>query len=242
MIELLDLRVEIEGQAILDGASARLDSGSVVALVGENGAGKTTLLRALAGLLPLAGGNVALDGEPQATTRPEWMSAVSYVADKNDLFPEISAREHFEVLRRLWDLTGEESLRREKRLLGLMRIPGDEADSPAKYLSFGYQKRLAIALSLFVPRELFLFDEPFNGLDVNSMAIFEAIMDFLRAAGKIALISTHNVAQIGKSADRTLLLSGGRLSARDEPAAPELGEFHAEAIAEARLEWLEPAK
>jgi len=242
MIELRDLRIEIEGQAILDGASARLDSGSVVALIGENGAGKTTLLRALAGLLPLAGGSVALDGEPRETTGHEWISAVSYVADKNDLFPEISAREHFEVLRRLWDLGEDESLKREERLLGLLGIAGDEADSPAKYLSFGYQKRLAIALSLFVPRELFLFDEPFNGLDINSMAIFEAIVDFLRAAGKIVLISTHNVAQIGKSADRTLLLSGGKLSEQDKIAAADLGGFLAETVAEARLEWLEPAR
>jgi len=71
-------------------------------------------------------------------------------------------------------------------------------------------------------------------------------VDYLRATGKIVLISTHNVAQIGKSADRTLLLSGGKLSAQSEPAAANLGEFHAEAVAEAvaeaRLEWLEPAK
>jgi ABC-type multidrug transport system ATPase subunit len=264
MIELQDLRIDIEEHTILDGASARLDSGEVVALIGENGAGKTTLLRALAGLIPLARGRVALDGEPRKTTSPEWMSDVSYVADKNDLFPELSAREHFEVLRRLWDVGKDETLKREDRLLSLLGIPDNEADTQAKYLSFGYQKRLAIALSLFTPRVLFLFDEPFNGLDINSMAIFEAIVAYLRAAGKIVLISTHNVAQIGKNADRTLLLSGGRLAdapgvprtgslfraartgdefaARDEPTAAGLGEFLAESAAVARLEWLEPAK
>ena len=60
------------------------------------------------------------------------MSVVSYVADKNDLFPEISAYEHFEVLRRLWDLDEDESRKREERLLGLLGISEDEADSPAK--------------------------------------------------------------------------------------------------------------
>ncbi len=217
VIVLDAIRAELGGNPVLKGISVALAPGKAVALLGANGAGKTTLLRALAGLVPTTGGSLSRNGQSFCNTDPGWISLVSYVADKNMLFPELSALEHFEVARRLWDIGAAETRRREALLLGLLRIQGEEAAAPVRELSFGYQKRVALALSLFVPAELYLFDEPSTGLDLDSIGIFEYIVDFLRRAGKYIIISTHNADWISSLTDARLVIAAGYLAGTGGP-------------------------
>lgn len=215
MIELENVMAELDRNPVLKGVSATLEPGKAIALLGANGAGKTTLLRLLAGLVPMTGGTLTRNGAGVVNTDPRWMSAVAFVSDRNDLFPELSAREHFEVARLLSDLDSREAHRREDVLLGLLRIPGDECELPVRQLSFGYQKRVALALCLFEPAELYLFDEPSTGLDLESIAIFEHIVGFLKRAGKTILISTHSEDWIRSLTEERLVMAEGRIPAAD---------------------------
>lgn len=219
---LLDgLKAELGGKPVLRGVSARLEGGKAIALLGANGSGKTTLMCVLAGLLPMTGGSISLNGLPCVHTDPLWISRVAFVSDRNDLFPELSAREHFEVARLLSGLSPALARGRTTLLLDLLRIRGDEAEAPVRELSFGYQKRVAIALALLMPADLYLFDEPSTGLDLDTLGIFEGIVRFLKRAGKSILISTHSAAWIRSLADGEMELAEGRVPAEYPSPSPD---------------------
>ncbi len=229
VIVLDGISAELGGAPVLKGVSARLEGGEAMALLGANGSGKTTLMRVLAGLVPMTGGSLSRNGAMTVNTDPRWIARVAFVSDRNDLFPELSAREHFEVARLLSDLASTEARRREALLLELLRVRGDEADAPVRELSFGYQKRVALALSLFTQAELYLFDEPSTGLDLDTIGIFEGIVRFLKRAEKCVVISTHSAAWIRSLTDGELTMADGWIAGEPsystgpslDPARPE---------------------
>jgi heme exporter protein A len=177
------LRVERGGRAIVQDISFELASGEALLVLGRNGAGKSTLLRALAGLLPLRGGEVVFTGA-DAAPLPE---QAHYVGHADGLKSALTALENLEFWATMLGGGDPFSPQRALEKVGLARI----GDFPVGYLSAGQKRRVALARLFVAPRPVWILDEPATALDVGSQEKFAASMAEHRAGGGLILAATH---------------------------------------------------
>ena len=158
---------------VLSGISFVLKPGGMVVLRGANGAGKSTLLRALAGLTPLAAGQLLWNGTPALADRAAHAQRLAWLGHQDAVKPALTAAEHVPVS--------------ALALVGLERF----AALPARMLSAGQKRRLALARVAASGRVLWLLDEPTTGLDAESVIRFETLCATHRAGGGMIVASTH---------------------------------------------------
>ena len=173
-------------RAVFAGLSFRLAPGGAMLLTGANGAGKSSLLRVLAGLIPAAEGRLLWHGEDALADRVAHAGRLRYLSHADALKPSLTARENLHFYARLWGGEVEPAL----ALLGLAEL----ADLPARVLSSGQKRRLALArLALGAPASapIWLLDEPTVGLDAASVERLGGLLARHRAAGGMVLAATH---------------------------------------------------
>jgi ABC-type Mn2+/Zn2+ transport system ATPase subunit len=211
-IEVSNVRVQYEGAAVpaLDGVSIRVDPGARVALLGGNGAGKSTLLKAIVGLVPLAGGGIAIQGAPFPARRRQ----VAYLAQQSELdwgFP-ITVRRfvvtgryvHLGWLRR----PGQEDKRLAIEALDRLGI-APLAERQIGQLSGGQRQRVLLARALVQQADIVLLDEPFTAVDAESRAVLVDVLDDLHRRGTTLLIATHDLEAL--DLDDLIFLHSGRV-------------------------------
>lgn len=180
------------GRLLIEGLSFRAGPGELVDIRGPNGAGKTSLLRALAGFLrPRAGRvEVAPSEEPALD--------LHYVGHQNGLKPSISARAHARYWAELFG--GGDGEAAALRQVGLERA----ADLPARALSQGQQRRLALTRLITAPRPIWLLDEPAAALDAAGKALLLSLIADHRARGGVVLAALHE--PLGAAPSQTLTI------------------------------------
>lgn len=171
------------GRNIFSELDFEVPVGRALAVTGVNGAGKSSLLRMIAGLLPISGGAVGLEGGDADLTLSE---QTHYLGHRDALKPSLTVLENLEFWR---DFLGGEANDGPANLeaVGL----GHATHLPAAFLSAGQRRRLSIARLLSVKRPVWLLDEPTSALDANGQAMIACVMaDHLRGGG-IILAATH---------------------------------------------------
>lgn len=171
------------GRRVFSGMNFHFRGGEAVAITGPNGAGKTTLLRLIAGLLSAESGSLNLSGASDGDDIP---ASTHLVGHLDGLKETLTAFENLSFAKTLLGRGGldvQASLDR----LGL----GDLAEIPARMLSAGQKRRLALARLLASKRPLWLLDEPATALDAASQKILFGLVDQHTLAGGLALIATH---------------------------------------------------
>jgi heme exporter protein A len=170
-------------RAIFAGLSFRLGAGEALLLVGANGAGKSSLLRLLAGLLPPAEGVLLWSGADALADRAAHAARLRYLSHQDALKPALTARENLRFFARLWGGDAEAAL----AALDLAPL----AELPARVLSSGQKRRLALARLALGTAPLWLLDEPTVGLDTAAVARLGGLLAAHRAAGGMVLAATH---------------------------------------------------
>ena len=195
--------------------------GEVVAVVGPNGAGKSTLLRALAGLVPLAAGRVAMGDtvlEDAATGHrlaPE-RRPVAIVFQDRLLFPHLSALDNVVFGLRCQGVRRAEAGRRAAAWLERLGVGHRAASRPAT-LSGGEAQRVALARALAVEPGLLLLDEPLSALDVEARAALRReLRPLMAGAGGVVLV-THDPLEAMTLAGRLVVLEHGRVVQQGGP-------------------------
>ena len=178
------LTVERGGRIVFSNLSFALDAGGSLTVTGPNGAGKSTLLRALAGLLPLAGGTIFCT-PPSGGALAE---NAHYVGHADALKNILTVAENLQFLAAMLD-AGLGGMPVETALaeFGLSHA----ANLPVTYLSAGQKRRAALARLLVVWRPLWLLDEPSTALDAASQARMAKIMAAHLAQGGMIVAATH---------------------------------------------------
>jgi ABC-2 type transport system ATP-binding protein len=191
-------------------------AGEVFVLLGPNGAGKTTTMRLLAGLIAPSAGTIAIDGVTiHGTAPPAVRSRIGLLTESPGLWERLPARTNLLVYARLHHLR--EPDRVVARALDRFGLAARANDPPASF-SKGMKQKLAIARALLHDPALVLLDEPTAGLDPEiARSVRELILE-LRAQGRAVLVSTHNLDEAERIADRVAVVRT-RLLALDTPDA-----------------------
>ncbi|MEL6641544.1 MAG: manganese/iron ABC transporter ATP-binding protein [Pseudomonadota bacterium] len=197
------------GHTALHDASFAIPRGTITALVGVNGAGKSTLFKAIMGFVPTAQGEISLLGK----TVKEALKAnlVAYVPQAEEVdwaFPVLvedvvmmGRFGHMGFLRR--------PAAKDRQAVddALARVNmGDYRHRQIGELSGGQRKRVFLARALAQEGQVILLDEPFTGVDVKTEEQIIALMQELKAEGRVMLVSTHNLGSVPEFCDRTILV------------------------------------
>ena len=200
LLELRDVSFAVGGQTLLAPLTVAFHAGRCTALLGPNGSGKTTLFRIAAGLLQATSG--CREGVPPR--------ALGYCPQADPLWPDLTAREHLELVAGLHGVAVAEARARATELLTLLDLLPHSAKQAAT-LSGGMRRRLAVATALVHRPRLLLLDEPFAGLDTAQTARLEALLADLVQAGASVVVASHDLEQAARIADHLLLLREGHL-------------------------------
>ncbi|HPK66544.1 MAG TPA: ABC transporter ATP-binding protein [Thermoanaerobaculia bacterium] len=233
-IRVHDLAAGYGRSNVLEGLTFEVGAGEVFALIGRNGAGKTTLVRSLLGLRPVRGGTVRVRGLDPWRHRVRALREVGYVPDVPDAPPDATPVQLAALCRGIsseWDQTGlEERLRRAH--VDLRR--------PFGRLSRGQQGLVQLGLALALHPRLLILDDPTLGFDaVARAAFYDELVGELADRGATVFLTTHDLLEIERIADRIGILHEGRIVA--EGSADELrarGASHRAGAEKSALEGL----
>jgi ABC-2 type transport system ATP-binding protein len=181
--------------------------GEILGLVGPNGAGKTTTLRCLAGILPPSAGAVHVLGRDLAADPVGAKQALAFLPDEPRLFDYLTAREHLNLIARLWGVPGWEA--RADRLLADTGL-ADKADALASELSRGMRQKLLVACAFLHDPQVILLDEPLTGLDPLAIRQMKQSLRARAEAGAALVLSSHLLGLVEELCHRVLVLAGGR--------------------------------
>ena len=200
----------------VDDVSFELAPGEILALLGPNGAGKTTTLRMLAGLIRPSSGTIRFGGETLTRQNaPRLRSRIGFLTETPGLWERLDVRQNLLVYAKLHGLPAPEQSVDDALETFDMR---DRARDRAAQLSKGLKQRVALARTLLHRPDVILLDEPTAGLDPESAREVRELVLRLRNERRTVLVSTHNLDEVERVADRVAILRS-RLVAVDTPAA-----------------------
>jgi ABC-2 type transport system ATP-binding protein len=203
-------------RAVVDDVSFDVARSEIVALLGPNGAGKTTTLRMLAGLIAPTSGSVAIEGITLTrATGSAIRSRIGFLTEAPGLWDRLTVRENLRIYAGLYSLGDPEPA--IDRVLSLFELT-ESASVRAAELSKGMRQKVALARALLHDPRILLLDEPTSGLDPEITRSVRRLLDERRAAGCAILLSTHNLDEAERLADRVAVLQS-RLLALDNPVA-----------------------
>ena len=184
-LRVWDLTIERGGRRVIAGLSFEARAGSALVVTGPNGAGKTSLLRALAGFLPLEAGGFALDGGDAERTLSE---QAHYLGHADGVKGALTAGENLAFAAAI--LRGDSSRAAQLAALAALGL-SHVIDFPARLLSAGQRRRVALARLLVAKRPLWLLDEPATALDAAAQSALAAVIEAHLAGGGILVAAAH---------------------------------------------------
>jgi len=215
-LEARQISVHRGGRGILHQASVSLVPGELRAVVGPNGGGKSTLLRALAGIWPVAAGDVWLDGKPITKyPRKELARRIAYVPQEQRLDFAFTVEQIVAMGRYPHRGRFSRESEQDRRAIELSLERCDIVHlrrRPVNTLSGGEHQRVLIARSLAVEPQFILLDEPTANLDVeHSLEILE-LCRVLACGGQSVVLATHDLNAVARYATSVVLMQGGQLT------------------------------
>lgn len=209
-IAVHNLRKVYGVKAAVDGLDLQVPRGCFFGFLGPNGAGKTTTIRMLMGLAAPTSGTIQLLGMPMPERAVEIKQRIGLVPDESLLFDHLTGAEFTEFVGRMYGLSRPVSRDRAGELLSFFELDAAPGKLIGEY-SKGMRKRLAMAAALIHRPELFLMDEPFEGVDVVGARLMkELLLDQVRHGATIFL-TTHVLEVVERLCDRVAIINQGRL-------------------------------
>jgi len=209
-IAVRELRKVYGDKAAVDGLTLAVPRGCFFGFLGPNGAGKTTTIRMLIGLAPPTSGSIEILGLPMPERALEIKRRIGVVPDESVLFDRLTGREFLEFAGRMYGLPRAVASARARELLTLFELDAETRKLIAEY-SKGMRKRLAMAAALIHRPEVFLLDEPFEGVDaVGARMMKDLLLDQVRQ-GATVFLTSHVLEVVERLCDRVAIIDRGRL-------------------------------
>lgn len=210
LLEVTSLGKVYGSQRVVADLSFTVAAGEILGLVGPNGAGKTTTLRCIAGILPPTSGSIRVRGHDLASEPVAAKRALAFLPDEPRLFEYLTAREHLQLVARLYGVEGG-----EEKATGLLREFGlaDKESALPGELSRGMRQKLLAACAFLHEPSVILLDEPLTGLDPLAIRQMKQGLRARAEAGAALVLSSHLLPVVEELCERVLVLAGGRCAA-----------------------------
>jgi manganese/zinc/iron transport system ATP- binding protein len=207
-IQVEDLTVAYREEPVLWDVDLEAPEGTLMAIVGPNGAGKSTLIKAILGLIEPAAGRILVYGRPY----PEQRRLVAYVPQRGTVDWDFPTNALDVVMMgrygRLGWLKRPGSQERRMALDALAQVGMEAyAHRQISQLSGGQQQRVFLARALVQQAQIYLMDEPFQGVDATTERAIVSVLQKLRADGRTVVAVHHDLATVPEYFDRVLLLN-----------------------------------
>jgi ABC-2 type transport system ATP-binding protein len=209
-IEVEDLRKVYGDKAAVDGLTLKVERGSFFGFLGPNGAGKTTTIRMLMGLAPPTSGSIRMLGRAVPGEALDIKRRVGLVPDDTLLFDQLTGAEFVEFVGRMYGLPRDDARSRAAELLQLFELDTAGRKLIGDY-SKGMRKRVAMAAALIHRPELFLLDEPFEGVDAMGARLMKDILLEQVRRGATIFLTSHVLEVVERLCDRVAIIHQGRL-------------------------------
>lgn len=202
IITINNLTKKYKDTLAIDDLSLEIERGKVVGLLGPNGSGKSTLLKLIVGLLRKDSGKILIDGKSPGI---ETKSMISYLPDSYYLYEKLTVRETIDMY---GDFYKDFDKNQSDKLLDYLSIPRDKM---TKDLSKGLRERLLISLNLSRDADIFIMDEPVDGVDpVAKQAVIDMIIEKM-GRGKTFIITTHQIGDLENLFEDIIFLDKGKV-------------------------------
>ena len=209
-IRLVELRKVYGDRPAVNGLTLEVARGCFFGFLGPNGAGKTTTIRMMMDLVRPTSGSMELLGRPMPQEALEIKRRIGLVPDESLLFDRLTGPEFLEFVGRMYGLGRAVARDRASELLALFELEGETAKLIASY-SRGMRKRLSMAAALIHRPELFLLDEPFEGVDaVGARLMKDILLDQVRQ-GATVFLTSHVLEVVERLCHRVGIIHEGRL-------------------------------
>ena len=215
VLETHQLKKSFGSLIAVDDLSLEIYQGEVFGLLGPNGAGKTTSISMMCGLLEPDSGHVSIHGLPVHGGQVEAFTRVGMCPQETILWDKLTCLEQLEFIGEMYAVPRKVALQRGSELLALLGL-NEKRDKLASTLSGGMKRRLNLALALVHDPEILVLDEPEAGLDPQSRVL---VRDNIRslAQEKTIILTTHNMDEAERMADRVAIIDHGKLLVVDTP-------------------------
>jgi len=197
-------------KAALGGLDLEVPRGCFYGFLGPNGAGKTTTIHILTGLIPSSGGEAEILGLPLGSGIVDIKQIIGVVPDDNVLFDRLTGPEFLEFVGRMYGLSRPVAAERGRELLALFEMDQQPRKLIAEY-SKGMKKRAAMAAALIHRPQLFLLDEPFEGVDPMGARLMKEILLNQVRQGATIFLTSHVLEVVERLCDRVAIINEGRL-------------------------------
>ncbi len=187
MLDVTNLECVRGDRPLFRGLSFAVRPGEMLHVVGANGSGKTTLLRTLCGLSRPVTGEIRWNNADIRELGDDYHQQLAYVGHLNGIQGELTARENLRAAGCLAGTVADAGIDAALARLELAAY----RDFPAKILSQGQKRRLALARLAVAPKPLWILDEPFSALDTHSLGTMTALLSGHLATGGMIVITSH---------------------------------------------------
>lgn len=210
-IQVNNLGLTIKKDTILSDVNIKLEQGKIHGLVGRNGSGKTMLMKCICGFVKPTSGDIYVD-EKKIGIDVDFPQNVGIIIETPGFIPYYSGYRNLKILANLRKKIGKEEILEIMKKVGL---EGAENKLVRKY-SLGMRQRLGLAQAMMEKPNIYILDEPMNGLDNEGVEDMRGILKELRKEGKTILLVSHNNEDIQTLCDEIYDINHGKVSKRDK--------------------------
>jgi ABC-2 type transport system ATP-binding protein len=210
-IQTIDLTKKYNEKTAVDKLNLTIEQGELFSLLGVNGAGKTTAIKMLSCLIKPTSGDAVLLGDSIITNPIAVKQKINVSPQETAVAPNLTVKENLETIAGLYGSDRKEAARKTSEMIEGFDL-SEVANSKAKTLSGGWQRRLSIAMALISNPQILYLDEPTLGLDVLARRDLWSIIEKLK--GKVTIIlTTHYLEEAEALSDRIAIMARGQLKA-----------------------------
>ena len=220
MFEIVDLKKKYGNKKAIDGISFDFHAGELCGVVGGNGAGKSTFIKIATGVIGFDAGDVILDGISIKEKPVDFKKHISYVPDVPYMYDYMSPMAFWEFILDVYDvdcLIGEKTVERYIELFDM----DDYINQPISSLSKGMRQKVALVSAFIHPAKVYIFDEPFSGLDPKSILVLKNILKEKIDDKCCILFSTHLLDVAEKICNRIIAIKEGKIISDETYACSE---------------------
>ena len=198
------------GTTVIKDLNLTIEPGQVLGLIGLNGAGKSTTIKHLLGLLRMQKGTISLNGVELMQNPTKFKQMVSYIPETPILYPELTLKEHIELVMLTYGLNQDKAWKRAHELCKMFRLDNKLDWLPINF-SKGMKQKVMLVTAFLADSDLLVIDEPFTGLDPLAVANFNDLIKQAAAQNKMVLMTTHVLAQAKAVVQKFAVLNTGTI-------------------------------